>query len=258
MVLLLLSWGVFRLTLAERRMGRRRIDTVPRISGRGPESRVTCRHGRAASSGRHLAHSRRRFVSVAWDSRGRGRNMADQTGGEVRMLIDGELVEAASGKRFDNINPATEEVLGEVADASKEDMQRAIDSSRRAFDETDWSTNHALPQALPGAAAGRPRGGAGGVPRGDHRRGRLAADDDLRGAGRLAHRRGPGLADRNDRQVRVGAVAPQLRDDGDEEPPRRHQRADGRDRLHRAVELPAGGHAQQAGTDSGHRQHDDH
>jgi aldehyde dehydrogenase (NAD+) len=37
--------------------------------------------------------------------------------GEVRMLIDGELVEAASGKRFDNVNPATEEVLGEVADA---------------------------------------------------------------------------------------------------------------------------------------------
>ena len=32
--------------------------------------------------------------------------------GEVRMLIDGELVEAASGKTFDNINPATEEVLG--------------------------------------------------------------------------------------------------------------------------------------------------
>src|SRR5580658_3052325 len=64
--------------------------------------------------------------------------------GEVRMLIDGELVEATSGKRFDNVNPATEEVLGEVADASAEDMQRAIDSSRRAFDETDWSTNHAL------------------------------------------------------------------------------------------------------------------
>ena len=54
--------------------------------------------------------------------------MANQSG-EVRMLIDGELVEAASGKRFENINPATEEVLGEVADASPEDMQRAIASS---------------------------------------------------------------------------------------------------------------------------------
>ena len=60
------------------------------------------------------------------------------------MLIGGELVEAASGKRFENINPATEEVLGEVADASAADMQRAITSARRAFDETDWSTNHAL------------------------------------------------------------------------------------------------------------------
>ena len=60
------------------------------------------------------------------------------------MLIDGKLVEAASGKRFQNINPATEEVLGEVADAGAEDMQRAISAARRAFDETDWSTNRAL------------------------------------------------------------------------------------------------------------------
>ena len=71
--------------------------------------------------------------------------MSSQGGsGEVRMLIDGELVEAASGKRFDNVNPATEEVLGEVADASAEDMQRAIEAARRAFDHTDWSTNRAL------------------------------------------------------------------------------------------------------------------
>jgi aldehyde dehydrogenase (NAD+) len=69
--------------------------------------------------------------------------MSNQSG-EARMLIGGELVEAASGKRFDNINPATEEVLGEVADASAEDMQRAIAAARTAFDETDWSTNRAL------------------------------------------------------------------------------------------------------------------
>jgi aldehyde dehydrogenase (NAD+) len=64
--------------------------------------------------------------------------------GEVRLLIDGKLTEAESGKRFDNINPATEEVLGQVADASAEDMRRAIEAARRAFDETDWSTNRAL------------------------------------------------------------------------------------------------------------------
>jgi aldehyde dehydrogenase (NAD+) len=59
---------------------------------------------------------------------------------ESRMLIDGKLVEGEAGT-FANINPATEEVLGEVADASKADMHRAIDAARRAFDETDWSTS---------------------------------------------------------------------------------------------------------------------
>ena len=64
--------------------------------------------------------------------------------GESRLLIDGELTEAKSGARFDNVNPATEEVLGGTADASVDDMRRAIGAARRAFDETDWSTNRAL------------------------------------------------------------------------------------------------------------------
>jgi aldehyde dehydrogenase (NAD+) len=63
---------------------------------------------------------------------------------EARMLIDGRLVEAESGKTFENINPATEEVLGLVADGSAGDMSKAITAARRAFDETDWSTNRAL------------------------------------------------------------------------------------------------------------------
>jgi aldehyde dehydrogenase (NAD+) len=57
------------------------------------------------------------------------------------MLIDGKLVEAKSGKVFDNINPATEEVLGQVADAGHEDMEEAIAAARRAFDESEWSTD---------------------------------------------------------------------------------------------------------------------
>ncbi len=60
------------------------------------------------------------------------------------MLIDGKLVEAESGKQFDNINPATEDVLGQVADGSATDMRKAIAAARRAFDETGWSTNKAL------------------------------------------------------------------------------------------------------------------
>jgi len=71
--------------------------------------------------------------------------MSNQGGtGEVRMLIGGELVEASSGERFENVNPATEEVLGEVADASTEDMRHAIAAARTAFDDTDWSTDRAL------------------------------------------------------------------------------------------------------------------
>lgn len=62
---------------------------------------------------------------------------------EPKMMIDGKLVEGQAGT-FTNINPATEESLGEVADASKEDMHRAIDAARRAFDESDWSTNREL------------------------------------------------------------------------------------------------------------------
>lgn len=64
---------------------------------------------------------------------------------ETKMMIDGKLVDGQAGT-FTNINPATEEVLGEVADASKADMHRAIDAARRAFDETDWATNHAFRQ----------------------------------------------------------------------------------------------------------------
>ena len=69
--------------------------------------------------------------------------MPDTVRFESKMMIDGKLVDGQAGT-FTNINPATEEVLGEVADASKADMHRAIDAARRAFDETDWSTNHAF------------------------------------------------------------------------------------------------------------------
>ena len=59
---------------------------------------------------------------------------------ESRLLIDGKLVPASRGT-FPTINPATEEVLGVAADATVGDMADAIDAARRAFDETDWSTN---------------------------------------------------------------------------------------------------------------------
>ena len=61
---------------------------------------------------------------------------------ESRLFIDGQLRESSTGKTADNVNPATEEVLGVTTDASAEDMEEAIAAARRAFDTTDWSTNH--------------------------------------------------------------------------------------------------------------------
>jgi aldehyde dehydrogenase (NAD+) len=64
--------------------------------------------------------------------------------GEVRLLIDGSLVGAEGGGTFDNVNPATEEVLGPVADGTARDMDAAVAAARRAFDTTAWSTDHAF------------------------------------------------------------------------------------------------------------------
>ncbi|MCD9624082.1 aldehyde dehydrogenase family protein [Rhabdothermincola salaria] len=63
---------------------------------------------------------------------------------EERLYIDGELVDAEGGKVYDNVNPATEEVIGVAADASAADLERAIAAARRAFDESGWSTDVAL------------------------------------------------------------------------------------------------------------------
>jgi aldehyde dehydrogenase (NAD+) len=65
---------------------------------------------------------------------------------ESRLYINGNLRESSTGKTADNINPATEEVLGTCTDAGAEDMDEAIAAARRAFDTTDWSTNHEFRQ----------------------------------------------------------------------------------------------------------------
>src|ERR1700712_821798 len=65
---------------------------------------------------------------------------------ESRLFVDGRLRESSTRKTVENVNPANEEVLGSATDASAEDMQEAIAAARRAFDTTDWSTNHAFRQ----------------------------------------------------------------------------------------------------------------
>ncbi|MER7917740.1 MULTISPECIES: aldehyde dehydrogenase family protein [unclassified Streptomyces] len=58
------------------------------------------------------------------------------------LFIDGEFTDATGGKVFKTVSPSTEEVLSEVAEASEEDVDRAVKAARRAFEK--WS-------ALPGA-----------------------------------------------------------------------------------------------------------
>ena len=74
-------------------------------------------------------------------SEARGTAMGDEIWREERLLIDGRLVAAAEGGVYDNVNPASEEVLGVAADATTADMDAAIAAARRAFDETTWSTD---------------------------------------------------------------------------------------------------------------------
>src|SRR5580658_6457756 len=62
------------------------------------------------------------------------------TGGSdvKRMLINGEWVRAASGKTFESRNPATGDLLANVAEGDKEDIDRAVAAARAAF-EGPWS-----------------------------------------------------------------------------------------------------------------------
>src|SRR5919106_6971906 len=55
------------------------------------------------------------------------------------MFINGECVEAATGSTDDIVNPATEEVVGTVARGGEEDVNRAVEAAREAFEDGRWS-----------------------------------------------------------------------------------------------------------------------
>ncbi|MGW4841677.1 aldehyde dehydrogenase [Nocardia brasiliensis] len=62
-------------------------------------------------------------------------------GAGTRQLIGGKLVPGGNGV-FSTVNPATEQVLGQAADANAADLDAAVAAARTAFDETDWSREH--------------------------------------------------------------------------------------------------------------------
>ncbi|HMO15437.1 MAG TPA: aldehyde dehydrogenase family protein [Pirellulaceae bacterium] len=53
-------------------------------------------------------------------------------------FINGEWISAASGKTFPTVNPATEEVIAEVAEGDKADIDRAVKAARNAFESGPW------------------------------------------------------------------------------------------------------------------------
>ena len=55
-----------------------------------------------------------------------------------KMLINGKWVNSISGKTFPTYNPATGEVLAQVAEGDREDIEQAVKAARKAFDQGPW------------------------------------------------------------------------------------------------------------------------
>ena len=56
-----------------------------------------------------------------------------------KMFIDGKWVAAASGKTFPSYNPATGEILAQIAEGDREDINRAVKAARKAFESDAWA-----------------------------------------------------------------------------------------------------------------------
>ncbi|MGB3763668.1 MAG: NAD-dependent succinate-semialdehyde dehydrogenase [Ornithinimicrobium sp.] len=61
---------------------------------------------------------------------------------ETQLFVNGEFVDAEGGARFDVVNPATEEVLCQVADGSPADGMRALESAAAA--QADYAATTGL------------------------------------------------------------------------------------------------------------------
>lgn len=64
--------------------------------------------------------------------------MAFLTSGPKKLLIDNQWIGAANGETFATVNPATGEELAQVALAGPEDVDRAVQAARAAFEDGVW------------------------------------------------------------------------------------------------------------------------
>ena len=58
---------------------------------------------------------------------------------QTQCFIGGKWISSVSGKTFDTIHPATEEVIAQVAEGDKEDIDLAVAAAREQFDHGTWS-----------------------------------------------------------------------------------------------------------------------
>jgi acyl-CoA reductase-like NAD-dependent aldehyde dehydrogenase len=55
-----------------------------------------------------------------------------------QMLINGEWVDSITGETFNTYNPATGELIANIPQGTKEDVDRAVAAARHAFDHGKW------------------------------------------------------------------------------------------------------------------------
>ncbi len=60
---------------------------------------------------------------------------------DFKMYINGEWVDSSSGKKIETLNPENNEVWATVPEANEKDVDKAVQSAQRAF-ENNWSTLH--------------------------------------------------------------------------------------------------------------------
>lgn len=73
------------------------------------------------------------YTHEDWKTRAAGLTIRGQA------FIDGAFVDAASGRTFECINPATGAVLAQVAECDEDDINRAVAAGRGAFEDGRWS-----------------------------------------------------------------------------------------------------------------------
>jgi gamma-glutamyl-gamma-aminobutyraldehyde dehydrogenase len=69
-------------------------------------------------------------------------SLAERLEYPTQCFIDGEFLDAISGETYESINPATGEVLANIASCDKADVDLAVEKAREAFEDGRWSKMH--------------------------------------------------------------------------------------------------------------------